>query len=90
MPANATQKQTAVRVRGSALMNDLEYASDEELIIELLSRFDHVVFGGLKLPTDVDQRMHRRWKGNSLTCAGIGAEITRAVLNELEDESEEA
>ena len=66
-------------------MPDLEWASNEDLIIELLSRYDHAVFGGLMLPTDDQQRMYRRWKGNSLACAGIGSEITRAVLNELEE-----
>lgn len=68
-------------------MEGLEFASDDELINELLGRFEHSVFCGIKTPLDEYQVVFRRWKGNSATCAGLGFEVARTTLNDFEERS---
>jgi hypothetical protein len=68
-------------------MNGLELATTDELINELMSRFEHAVFCGMKLPTEDWQNINRKWKGNSHTCAGLGFQVARTVLDDFEERS---
>lgn len=65
-----------------------EFVSTDALVDELLGRFEHVVFCGLRILTDNETTIVRRWKGNAITCAGLGTEVGHAVLADLEQRSE--
>jgi hypothetical protein len=69
-------------------MTDLEAASTDDLIRELFSRFDHCVFAGhqvLAVKGDSGpQKITRRWKGCTVTVAGLCAEAQRASLADLD------
>jgi hypothetical protein len=76
-------------------MNDpspLNLATLPELLDELASRFDHAIICGIQCQTTVENgplKIVRRWLGNAITCAGLGQDIARAVLNDYEARSTE-
>ncbi len=63
---------------------DLSLVSTDDLMTELLSRADHGVVALYHVLTDNDDygecRMLRRWKGNSLVCAGLATAVSVAAL----------
>lgn len=61
----------------------LELASTDDLINELVHRFDHAVFCGLRCPIDGRFEMCRRWYGNSLTCNGLANDIGITIIDEF-------
>lgn len=75
-------------------MTDLHFESDEDLIDELLSRYEHACFVGLKVLTgDEDvtgiHQVRRRYKGNSHTVIGLlhdAQNFTHATYLETDDE----
>lgn len=70
-------------------MPDLEIATTDELLEELLSRVDHGLVVLKRVMTDELQHDIRRWKGNSHTVAGMALHAQIAVLDELEESYEE-
>lgn len=67
----------------------LELEDTDDLLLELFSRFDHAVFSGF-LTTNEKEREHlvrRRWKGNSMTCAGLCQELSISVIGDWHEES---
>lgn len=61
----------------------LQLATVNELVEELFSRYEHVIFAGMKI--DTDQRLHKRWKGNSVMCTGLAHEAAHAVIEAMND-----
>jgi hypothetical protein len=49
---------------------------------ELLSRFDHAVFMGMRVGvTPAVNEYHRKWKGNSHVAAGLAADVQTAIIH---------
>jgi hypothetical protein len=70
----------------------LELIETKDLIAELLSRFDHAIFAGLKVDEGIDKQYElRESKGNTRTCQGLAmgvmmkCEVHRAELAEPAD-----
>ena len=67
---------------------DLELADTDELLRELLSRFDHGVIALMRVKTDEPEPgygMWRNWVGNRLTCIGLLQDAQRAILDDLRE-----
>jgi len=72
-------------------MQDLKLLETDALLNELNSRFDHLVFVGLKtLTLDTSELnrilIKRFWDGNSHTCVGLCEDLARRILRDYEDE----
>ena len=61
-------------------MENLNLATNNELISELFSRFDHILVIGMVERTDSEQYLLRRWGGNSHTLAGLAEDIKFKIL----------
>lgn len=72
------------------MSEDLAFATNDDLITELLGRFDHAAFTGLKVTNESAQAMtvNRRWKGNSFTVAGLAAEIGQCAIDDFTERAE--
>ena len=62
-------------------MEDLSLISTDKLIEELLSRHEHAIFIGMKIPKDNEVILIRRWKGNTHTCMGLSMDLAHCVLS---------
>ena len=76
-------------------VSDLSLVTTNDLIDEMLNRFDHAVFMGIKALDIVNKEddttrisSFRNWKGNSYTCAGLAQSLMRASLADFEDKEE--
>jgi len=49
----------------------LDFVDTQELLDELLSRYDYAVFAGMKLPTLERSLSDRAWKGMHQVCSGL-------------------
>jgi hypothetical protein len=72
---------------------DLELADTDELISELVKRYDCTVFAALAIVNDredgsVDHHATHVWSGTSLTCIGLAAELQQKILAKRNDLSE--
>jgi hypothetical protein len=67
---------------------ELSWATTDELIGELLGRFDHVVFCGLLNPNGDNCEVKRRWKGNSHTCTGLAHDVALVILESFYERME--
>lgn len=68
----------------------IELIPSEDLIMELMNRFDHAVFAGMKVDATPDKKSFtaRKWKGNSATCSGMAFQIACRIHNVSEEEDE--
>lgn len=59
------------------MMKRIEEFSDDELKEELLSRYDHAIFGGIKTAIGSSDGLltKRSYMGNCATCTGIAYQI---------------
>lgn len=64
---------------------DLSLASMEDLLKELLGRFDHAVFMGLQVPGDGHTKTCRRWIGNSHTTIGLCEDLKDSILHTYQE-----
>ena len=64
---------------------NLELVSTDELIHELVSRYDSVIFFAVKDPGPNAKGFHytQLCVGNNLICAGMGADAQREALDNL-------
>ena len=70
---------------------DLAFFSTEDLVDELVKRFDHVIFAGLKVQGDeLPYIIHRRQEGNHLTCIGLATSLATYLSIEHEEAGESA
>lgn len=67
---------------------ELSFVDTDALVNELLGRYDHAIFTGLRFPKDEEYVLHRRWKGNSATCIGLVGLLNNAVTNHFEEEAD--
>lgn len=67
-------------------MDNIQLIPTEELLKELLNRFDHAIFMGIKVYKEQGGEITsvRRWIGNSYTCCGLCESIKRSILNEFD------
>lgn len=64
-------------------MNDLELVSTDDLLDEIMKRFDHVVFIGRKDGAEEPNVYHRRWAGDYHTCIGLSHDMQDRILSDL-------
>ncbi len=74
---------------------DLKFVLSEDLLTELLHRYEHAVFMGVKIPTQDKDGIGevvslRRWFGNSYTCAGLCASLNYSILKDFSDREKES
>jgi len=70
--------------------DDLEMRTTDELIAELMRRFDHGAFTAVKVTVDEgdgtgDTEAIHVWKGEGLTCTGLLAECQHRILNRRQE-----
>jgi len=65
----------------------LELVATDDLLDELLHRFDHAVFGGLQAKHADEQLITRRWFGSHFTCVGLAQSVAWVAMVECEEES---
>ncbi len=68
---------------------DLSLASTEDLKLELLNRYDHAGFVGMKVMLDSPDpkgespvNVSRRWVGNTHTCIGLLEDLKMMILED--------
>ena len=68
---------------------DLKLTPTEDLLDEVLSRFEHAVFGGMRCDEHAPETCSykRRWKGNIATCMGLALKITYDANGEWEEDA---
>jgi hypothetical protein len=69
-------------------MNDIELVATDELLKELLNRFEHAVFCGLKAQINEEQDAVGQWHGNALTCVGLAQAIASSALKQCSFDDE--
>lgn len=68
---------------------ELSFETTDDLLEELLHRFDHAIFAGMNyVDDDGTHKCQRRWRGNSFTCAGLASDMNLVVLHEYHEECE--
>ena len=61
---------------------DLSDFTTGQLLVEVFSRFDHAIFGGIRERTSRDSgnsgkiAVSRRWKGNAVTAEGLCSSLS--------------
>ncbi len=77
-------------------MKEIGLILTEELIQELLNRYEHAIFMGVKIPQLEKDGKYvgeivslRRWIGNSYTCAGLCASLSRSIMSSFTDREKE-
>lgn len=60
----------------------LELVATDDLVAEILGRFQHVVLCGMNIPIDGEQHVIRRWRGNSMTCSGLCQSASMDIIND--------
>lgn len=67
----------------------LTFATTDELIEELMSRYHHALFAGIKEAPGLPDHFIRsvKWKGNFDTVAGLGTRVGLAAIQEADDEN---
>lgn len=74
---------------------DLSLVPTDDLLKEFINRFDHAVFMGIRLANDVTSKEEcgiyscREWVGNSYTCVGLCASLSRNILNRYDEKENE-
>lgn len=63
------------------MSTDLTLVSTHELVDELLRRVDHGVITTVKILTEQQMVVTRRWVGNSHTVVGLAADAQRCILD---------
>jgi len=61
----------------------IELVPTSDLIAELLKRYDHAAFVAYRVYAQDKSTFTRHIKGNGVTVAGLGAELTRFALADL-------
>lgn len=75
---------------------DIQLIETDVLLKELVNRFDHAVFMGIRLDTlaatsktETGIYSCREWVGNSYTCVGLCQSLSRNILNSYDDKENE-
>ena len=65
-------------------MGEVQLIPTNELLTELMSRHDTVIFMGVRLQTKEEITTYRRWKGNPYTCVGLCGSVVKNILKDYE------
>lgn len=68
----------------------LTFATTPELLDELSSRFDDVVFIAMADRTDEMDELEIYWRGTPMSCAGMGHYVANFVFEDLNDRRRES
>ena len=68
-------------------MRDLELIPTDELIEELLDRYDHAVFNGYRTGTKGEGSSEKDiyWHGNTVTCQGLAMRAIHHINKHLDE-----
>jgi len=69
-------------------MTDLELIATDDLITELLRRYDHAIFAGYICKSDDASEIHRHSTGNRTTCVGLASQIAHRLNTEILNQGE--
>ena len=76
-------------------MENIKLLPLDDLLHEILSRFDHAIFIGIKSLHGINNEQDttpietiRKWVGNSYTIAGMAIDGARIVMDEYHDREE--
>lgn len=72
-------------------MNDIKLIPTGDLLEELMLRYDHAIFSGIrcvKSSTDQGNFYQSKWTGNCATCMGLAARMEYVINKDHFDESE--
>lgn len=64
--------------------SDLELATNDELVGELMNRFDRAVFCGVVQRHEKHDYQVRCWRGEFLSCIGLSMSLQRKLLDEMD------
>ena len=72
-------------------MTDLDLISTDDLVDNLLTRFDHSAFVGMQMDHSGPEqhRYDKWWKGNSHTTIGLLVELESTILKEAQSQRDE-
>lgn len=76
-------------------VDDLDFVTTEDLLDQLAKRFDHAAFTGMLVLTgdeeseEGEQRILRRWLGNTHTVAGLIEDLKVTMIRDYHERSEE-
>lgn len=64
------------------MMDPLSLVATDDLLAEVIGRFDHAIFAGMRINQDGSENHGyvRTWNGNSHACMGLAADLTAKVL----------
>lgn len=68
------------------MIESLEHVPTEDLIQELVSRFEHSVFAGIREVAGGKNLYQRKWKGNACTVHGLANDVGLRALLQLHNE----
>lgn len=68
---------------------ELAWASTDDLLKEMMNRFEHAVFCGLKPAEDDGHPITGHWHGNAITCVGLANAISQAAMRHCEFDEEQ-
>ncbi len=66
---------------------DLKLVPTSDLLEEVLHRFDHAVFSGMRVQNNNDIDTMGRWHGNSFACAGLAVDVQQRCIKAFHDKS---
>lgn len=69
-------------------MKDIEFVSTDDLITELMHRYDHTVFAAIAISTEREYKTLRRFYGNAATCNGLCSELQFLINTDTMENSD--
>jgi hypothetical protein len=72
------------------MSDELKLISTDDLIHEIMDRFDHAVFSGIQIGvrSKDDYLTIRKWFGNSATAAGLCSQLQHAINCDSDSKAE--
>lgn len=67
--------------------HDLTLVTTEQLITELLARFDHGIICGMFITDSENMKIVRKFKGNNFTAAGLARYAELNIMRDVDDRS---
>lgn len=66
-------------------MEEIQLVPTDDLINELLRRYEHSVFAAFESLQDDKTLYVSRWKGNSATCAGLCSKTVESIWTDFRE-----
>lgn len=73
------------------ILKDITLYSTNDLIDELINRFEHAIFAGMQtaVHSKEDIIIKRQWKGNNTTCCSLVSELQFYINHQADENSRE-